>query len=58
VRCQHIRRWSIARSDYPMNVEGYRKWRADEARSHAKTAGRVLKEVGYDEETSCACSRW
>ena len=51
VRCQHIRRWSIARRDYPMNVEGYRKWRADEAGSHAQTAGRILAEVGYDEET-------
>lgn len=50
VRCQHIRRWSIARSAYPMNVEGYRKWRADEARSHAETAGRILKDIGYDEE--------
>jgi hypothetical protein len=51
VRCQHIRRWSIPRSAYPMNVEGYRKWRADEARSHAETAGRILEEIGYDEAT-------
>ena len=51
VRAQHIRRWSIPRTAYPMNVEGYRKWRADEARSHAETAGRILAEVGYDEAT-------
>lgn len=51
VRCQHIRRWSIPRSAYPANVEGYRKWRAEEARAHAETAGRILHEVGYDEAT-------
>ena len=51
VRAQHIRRWSIPRTAYPMNVEGYRKWRAEEARAHAETAGRILAEVGYDETT-------
>ena len=51
VRAQHIRRWSIPRTAYPMNVEGYRKWRAEEARAHAETAGRILAEVGYDEAT-------
>jgi hypothetical protein len=52
VRCQHIRRWSIPRTAYPMNVAGYRKWRADEARSHAETAGRILAEAGYDAATT------
>ncbi|HKC43901.1 MAG TPA: DUF4202 domain-containing protein [Burkholderiales bacterium] len=51
VRAQHLRRWSIPRSAYPMDVEGYRRWRTDEARSHAETAGRILEEVGYDEAT-------
>jgi len=51
VRAQHIRRWSIPRTAYPMNVDGYRKWRAEEARAHAETAGRILAEVGYDEAT-------
>jgi hypothetical protein len=51
VRCQHIRRWAIPRNAYPMNAEGYRKWRADEARSHAETARRILEEVGYGETT-------
>jgi hypothetical protein len=51
VRCQHIRRWLIPRSAYPMDVEGYRKWRADETWSHAETAGRILVDAGYDEAT-------
>jgi hypothetical protein len=51
VRCQHIRRWSIARSAYPAGVEGYRRWRAEEARTHAETAGKILAELGYDAAT-------
>jgi Domain of unknown function (DUF4202) len=51
VRCQHIHRWLIERKAYPMNVEGYRKWRVDEARAHAETAGRMLEEVGYEAAT-------
>lgn len=51
VRCQHIRRWSIPRSAYPMNVEGYRKWRSNAARSHAETARRILERIGYDDGT-------
>ena len=48
VRCQHIRRWTIRRSDYPEGVAGYRKWRVDEANSHARTAEEILAGAGYD----------
>lgn len=50
-RCQHIRRWTIPRSEYPMNRRGYKQWRNALARYHADTAGDILREVGYDEET-------
>lgn len=50
-RCQHIRRWSIARSSYAGDLDGYRKWRADEARAHAQAAGGILAEAGYDAAT-------
>lgn len=50
-RCQHIRRWAIPRSDYPMDRRGYKKWRARLAKFHADTAATILREVGYDEET-------
>jgi len=50
-RCQHIRRWTIPRSRYPMGREGYKQWRTALARFHAETAGAILKEVGYDEAT-------
>jgi hypothetical protein len=50
-RCQHIRRWSIPRSTFPTDVNGYRQWRSEEARAHAETAARILEEVGYDDAT-------
>lgn len=51
VRAQHIRRWSIPRSDYSMDRRGYRLWRTTLARFHADTAGAILTQVGYDGET-------
>ncbi|MBV7332766.1 DUF4202 domain-containing protein [Chloroflexi bacterium TSY] len=50
-RSQHIRRWTIPRSDYPMDKAGYKKWRSTLARFHADTAAEILREVGYAEET-------
>jgi len=51
VRCQHIRRWAIRRVDYPEGVAGYRKWRLDEAASHAQSAKEILAKAGYDAQT-------
>ena len=48
VRCQHLRRWAIRRTDYPAGAEGYRKWRAAEASAHADLAGEILGTAGYD----------
>lgn len=48
VRAQHIRRWKTPRSDYPMDRQGYLRWRTGLYRFHAETAGRILEEVGYD----------
>ena len=50
-QCQHIRRWAIPRRSYKEGRKGYRKWRSDLAIFHAEEAGRILREVGYDEET-------
>ena len=50
-QCQHIRRWSIPRRDYEEGRQGYRRWRRELAIFHADEAGRVLRKVGYDEET-------
>ncbi len=50
-RSQHIRRWEIPRDRYPMNRAGYHRWRNELAAFHAKVAGEILREVGYDETT-------
>jgi hypothetical protein len=51
VRCQHLRRWMIPRSDYPMTRPGYHQWRTTLARFHADEAGKILRDAGYDEPT-------
>lgn len=51
VRCQHIQRWKIPRSDYPMTRPGYHQWRTRLRDFHAEIAESILKDVGYDEDT-------
>jgi hypothetical protein len=48
-RCQHIRRWMIPRSRYPMDRRGYLQWRTALATFHSETAAQILRQVGYDE---------
>ena len=48
VRAQHIQRWKIPRSNYPMDRIGYLKWRTGLYKFHAETAGRIMQETGYD----------
>lgn len=49
-RAQHIQRWKSPRSDFPMDRAGYLQWRTGLYKFHAETAGRLMKEVGYDDE--------
>ena len=51
VRCQHLCRWMIPRSQFPMTRAGYHQWRSTLARFHADRAGEILREVGYTEAT-------
>jgi hypothetical protein len=51
VRAQHICRWKIPRGDYPKDLAGYREWRTALGRFHAETAGKILRETGYDATT-------
>ncbi|MEJ7643825.1 MAG: DUF4202 domain-containing protein [Chryseolinea sp.] len=50
-RCQHIGRWEIPRSAYPMNRKGYLQWRSMLKLHHAKIAGDILAKNGYTSET-------
>ena len=51
VRAQHVRRWEIPRTQYPMDRTGYLMWRKGLYKFHADTAAALLREAGYDEET-------
>ena len=51
VRCQHLCRWMIPRSQYPMTRPGYHQWRSTLARFHADQAAQILRDVGYDAAT-------
>ena len=50
-RCQHIGRWEIPRSKYPMDRKGYLGWRNELKRHHAGIAEGILKTCGYDDTT-------
>lgn len=50
-RCQHIGRWEIPRNSYPMDKKGYLQWRNTLKFHHAKIAGDILSNCGYDAET-------
>jgi hypothetical protein len=51
VRAQHIQRWKVPRNSYPMDRNGYLQWRTGLYKFHAETAGRLMKEAGYDDGT-------
>ncbi len=47
-RGQHIGRWTLPRSRYPMDRGGYLRWREALKAFHAQKVGEVLQEVGYE----------
>lgn len=48
-RCQHLCRWMVPRSSYPMTKAGYLQWRGGLKTFHAQKAGEILRAVGYPE---------
>jgi hypothetical protein len=50
VRGQHIQRWQSPRSDYPMDRQGYHKWRSDLYTFHADKVGDIMEQAGFIEE--------
>jgi hypothetical protein len=56
-RCQHIQRWKIPRSDYPLTRAGYHQWRTRLRTFHAELAASILRDSGSDDAlTGCVCS--
>jgi len=56
-RCQHIRRFQIARDSFPPGRVGYLQWRTQLGRFHADTATRILEGLGYERELIDAVRR-
>ena len=48
-RAQHLMRWKIPRSGYPMDRAGYHRWRTRLYEFHAEQAAVILRDIGYDE---------
>lgn len=49
-RAQHIRRWTVPRTDYPMDRAGYKHWRTDLAKYHGELTAKLMENAGYGEE--------
>ena len=49
-RCQHIRRWTVPRKEYPEGRLGYKKWRSDLAVFHGEQAEEVLRACGFGDD--------
>ena len=50
VRAQHLRRWEVARSSYPMDRQGYFAWRTGLKNRQAVQAEEICQNCGYSPE--------
>jgi len=50
-RAHHLRRWSIARTEYPEGRAGYLRWRAALKARHATEVAGILEGCGYPAAT-------
>lgn len=48
---QHICRWTVPRSSFPMDRPGYHRWRSSCQQMHAEKLAEILRDVGYDDAT-------
>ncbi len=53
VRAQHLERWKLPRSAYPMGKSGYFRWRNEQKRRHGARVGELMAEAGYNRD-DCA----
>jgi hypothetical protein len=56
-RANHLRRWTIARRDYPDGRAGYLRWRTALRRQHAREVTDILVDAGYRDEEIDAVTR-
>lgn len=48
-RAQHLERWALPRSAYPMDRAGYHRWRSEQYRRQGALARRLCAEAGMPE---------
>ena len=48
VRAQHLERWKLPRSAYPMGKSGYFRWRNEQKRRHGARVSELMSEAGYE----------
>jgi sirohydrochlorin ferrochelatase len=56
-RAQHLKRWTIPRSTYPMDRTGYHRWRGELKRKHAEWTSAILAECGINDDTTKQVAR-
>jgi len=49
-RAQHLERWKLPRSAYPMGKSGYFRWRNEQKRRHGTRVSELMAEAGYDRD--------
>lgn len=49
-RAQHIERWHLARSRYPMDRAGYHRWRTELGKHHASRTAELMAQRAVDAE--------
>lgn len=52
-RAQHLERWTLPRSAYPLGKSGYFRWRNEQKKRHAMRVGELMRQAGY-ERADCA----
>ncbi len=51
VRAHHLRRWELARIEYPEGRTGYLQWRRDNKRHQAESLAAIMSEFGWSRQS-------
>jgi tRNAThr (cytosine32-N3)-methyltransferase len=57
-RCQHLERWSVPRSTFPMDRPGYLKWRQSLYKKQAARAQELLLQAGVPAAEAADVATW
>lgn len=57
-RSQHLERWSVPRSEFPMDRAGYLRWRKSLYTKQAERARALLLEAGVGAEEAAEVATW